>query len=413
MKVVCERAALLHAVNNVAGVVPTRSTIPTLSCVKIVATKNAAGGALHVTGSDNETSLQLTVTQVDVVQPGTAVVSADRLRAIVQAVEHEPTLTLSLDRDMLNIHGGASRFRMFTTDPAQYPALPELAGPASSAPAPRAVFTLPAGILTGMINRTVFATARETTRYAINGVLLKLAGKKIEMVATDGRRLAVCRSGVKVGGGDANVSCIIPTRSLNLVQRLAANPDETIRVTITDNRVLIAFEPANAPAPDEPAKGKKDAPAATSTPAAGATARAVLASTLVEGVFPPYEDVIPRDQDKKATLDREGLLARIREAAVLTNEESRGVRLAFNGKDRLLRMTSRAPEMGEAEVDVQLTGYEGEDLEISFNPLFLADALKTVDEPEVLLELKAPNKPGVLKSGAEFTYVVMPVNLPG
>jgi len=129
----------------------------------------------------------------------------------------------------------------------------------------------------------------------------------------------------------------------------------------------------------------------------------------VEGAFPPFEDVIPKDQDKKVSCDTASLLSAIRRAALLTNEESRGVRMAF--ADDKLTLTSRAPEMGEAEVELALDKYEGDPVEIGFNPGFIADALKVVDGGKVIVELKAPNKPGVLRTGPDFTYVLMPVNL--
>jgi DNA polymerase-3 subunit beta len=101
----------------------------------------------------------------------------------------------------------------------------------------------------------------------------------------------------------------------------------------------------------------------------------------------------------------------VRRAALLTNEESRGVRLAFTGKGKTLELSSRAPEMGEANVKVDLAGYDGDDIEIGFNPQFITDALKVMTEPEVIMELKAPGKPGLIKSGNDFVYVVMPVTL--
>ena len=140
-------------------------------------------------------------------------------------------------------------------------------------------------------------------------------------------------------------------------------------------------------------------------------ARAVLASNLVEGAFPPFEDVIPKDHDKKVTFDRDVLTAAVRRAALLTNEESRGVRMSFNGENKMVELTSRAPEMGEADIRVPVNAYEGDDIEIGFNPHFITDALKVITEPEVVMELKAPNKPGLIKSGNDFVYVVMPVNL--
>ena len=124
--------------------------------------------------------------------------------------------------------------------------------------------------------------------------------------------------------------------------------------------------------------------------------------------------MIPKDGDKKATLTTDVFISAVRRAALLTNEESKGVRMAFGSSDGSgagLVLTSRAPEMGEAEINVDIEEYAGEPIEIGFNPGYLLDALKVVDESQVQLEFKAPNKPGVLRTGPNFLDVVMPVNL--
>lgn len=416
MKVICDRGALLDAVNLVASVAPTRTPTPALSCVKLTARKlPSGGGELVLAGTDAESSLSIAITHVDVQQPGMAAIPGDKLRAIVSAEDGEPTLTIETDGDQVHIKGQNAHFRVFGFPPADFPPLPDLQETLSGAagPAPKSVFTQPAGSLLELVNRTSFATARETSRYAINGVLLKRDGKKLEMVATDGRRLAVGRAQVTGAGGGKdkdNVACIIPTKALGILSKLARDPDETVRVAITDSRIFFAFEPPL----EAPAKGKKGKGDAEAASAPEATApRAVLSSTLVEGTFPPYEDVIPKEQDKKITAGRDELGSAVRKASVLTNEESRGVRMAFSSGDKRLKLSSRAPEMGESEINVDLSSYEGDDIEISFNPTFITDVLKVVTEPEVIIELKAQNKPGLIRSSTnDFLYVVMPVNLP-
>jgi DNA polymerase-3 subunit beta len=415
MKIIADRAALMEAANLVAAVVPARSPSPALSCLKLTAEKHGGVGTLTVAGTDAEASLEMTLTQVDVSQPGVAVVSAEKLKQILGAVaEGAPTITMELDGDQCKITGSHAKFRIFAFPAGDYPPFPDFAAAIGSATGPgaaRSTFIHSAGGLLALVTRTVFATARETSRYAINGVLLKRDGRKIEMVATDGRRLALSRSTLKPqpGGGGAGgsggestpVSCIIPTRALNLLTRLAGDPEASVRIAVTDNRVFFAFY-------DVELKGKegKDASGGSQSP------RAILSSTLVEGTFPPYEDVIPKDHDKKATTGRDELSSAVRQASVLTNEESRGIRMTFSGKNKSVRLSSRAPELGDSEIDLGLTAYEGEDLTISFNPAFIADALRAVPEPEVMWEFKASNKPGVMKVGAEFLYVIMPVNLP-
>jgi DNA polymerase III subunit beta len=403
MKVTCDRGALLEAVNLVAAVVPGRSPTPALSCIKLVAKKGAGGGELTLSGSDGEVSLSLSLAHVDVQQPGQAAIPADKLRGIVSAEEGEPTLSLETEGEQCHIRGGNAHFRVFCYPATDLPPLPDYhAAVAGTGPEPaKGVFAIPAGTLADLVTRTVFATARETSRYAINGVLLRRDGKKIEMVATDGRRLAVSRSTLtgKSAAGD-QVQCIVPSKALNIVMKLTRDGDESVRLAVAESRIFFAFEGVGG--------GGKDKDAEKTAP------RAVLSSALVEGTFPPYEDVIPKDQDKKITAGRDDLGSAVRKASVLTNEESRGVRLAFTAEDKRLKLSSRAPEMGESEINVQLTSYEGGDIEISFNPSFITDVLKVVPDQDVILELKAPNKPGLIRSAAsDFLYVVMPVNLPG
>ena len=380
MKVICDRPALLEAVNLVSGVVATRTPKPQLQCVKMTAAKGAGGvGTLALAGTDQEVSLRLVMTQVDVSKPGEALIPADKLRQIVQAEDSEPTLTLETEGDVCHIRGGDARFKVYGYPAGDFPPPPEF-------PAGKGGMTMTAGDLRELIERTIFAAARETSRFAINGVLLKREGKRLEMVATDGRRLALARTAVGAGEGAKDaVTCIVPTKALHLALKFIRQPEQAVRLAVTANQALFAFG-------DE-----------------GDAMRCVLASNLVEGAFPPYEDVIPKEQDKKATFDRETLASGVRRAALLTNEESRGVRLAL-GSERL-RLSSRAPEMGEAEIDVPMSAYEGEPIEIGFNPQFITDALKVMSESSVVVELKAPNKPGLIRSGADFLYVVMPVNL--
>lgn len=394
MKVICDRGALLDAVNLVSGVVAARTPRPQLQCVKLSAKKSGKVGEITLAATDAEVSLRLQTSQVDVQEQGDALIPADKLRQIVSAEEGDATLTIETEaggQDACHIRGQDARFKVYGYPAEEFPPIPDIVAVVEGRDGvkAKATFAHRAGSLADMISRTLFATARETSRYAINGVLLKREGKKLEMVATDGRRLALCRQTLSGGDKDAPaISCIVPSKALSLLLKLIDDPESTVQVAITDSQILFSVG-----APEEGGK------------------RAVLTSNLVEGTFPPYEEVIPKDQDKKVTFDRDVLMSAVRRAALLTNEESRGVRLSFNGKEKRVELSSRAPEMGEAEVNVDVAAYEGGDIEIGFNPAFIVDALKVISDPEVTMELKAANKPGVMKSGAEFVYVVMPVNL--
>lgn len=388
MKVICERAALLEAVNQVSSVVASRSPRPQLTCIHLAATNTPEGAELALSATDAEIALTVRIGRVEVAEEGSALVPADKLRQIVSAEDGDPTLTIESAAETTHIRGADAHFQLHGFNPADFPALTDfksiLKGSAA-APAAKSVFSTAAGTIDTLITRTLFAAARENSRYAINGVLLVREGKKLDMIATDGRRLAKCSATVDDKGDPAQ--CIIPSKALSMIQKLTADDAEPITVAITDNQAVIAFG-------EDPTDS-----------------RAVLATNLVEGTFPPYDDVIPKDQNIRVTFNRDVLASAVKRAALLTNEESRGVRMAFTGKDKALELSSRAPEMGEATINIDLASYDGDDIEIGFNPAFITDALKVIHDPEIMIELKASNKPGLFKAGSDFLYVVMPVNL--
>lgn len=376
MKVISDRQALVDAVSLISGVAVSRNaTSPVVQCIKLT----AADGLLQLAATDLEVGLRMAVEQVDVEEPGEVLIPADKLNQIVRACD-DPTLTLSAEgsKTQLHIIGANSHFQVNGFNPEDAPVVRDFGDATVDC-------ELDARVLYRLIHRTLFAAATEQTRYAINGVLFDRDGRKVRFVATDGRRLALATGDCNVREGGDKATCIVPVKALTLLGKLLGDPDGMVRVAIEENQVLFAIG---------------EGPAAS-----------VLTSNLVEGAFPPFEDVIPRDQDKRVTFDPVSLSSAIRRAALLTNEESKGVRLSF--RDQRLTLHSRAPELGEAEIELVLERYEGDPVEIGFNPNYLVDALKVVDGAEVMIELKAPNKPGVIRTGTDFTYVVMPVSLPG
>jgi DNA polymerase-3 subunit beta len=356
-------------VNNVTSVVASRTPSPVLQCVKLT----AANGLLSLAATDLEIGLRLGVEQIDVQDDGEALIPADKLAQIVRSSD-DPTLTVETDDHTVHIRGEDAHFTIYGYDPKEAPTVRDFSEATADC-------EIEGATLQTLIHRSAFAAAAEHSRYAINGVLFERSGKTLRLIATDGRRLALARG--QCDAGEGNTSCIIPTKALNLAYKLVRDPDTPVRIAVEESQAVFSI------GDDE--------------------AAAVLSSNLVEGSFPPFEDVIPKDQDKKVTFAVDKLSSAIKRAALLTNEESKGVRLAFT--EGQLTLTSRAPEMGEAEIQVEPKSYEGDPLEIGFNPGFITDALRVLDHGEVMIELKAPNKPGVLKTGNDFTYVVMPVNL--
>ncbi|MAX27701.1 MAG: DNA polymerase III subunit beta [Phycisphaeraceae bacterium] len=366
MKVICDRAELVDLLNLAGGVILSRTPKPVLQCVKLTVIEDT----LTVMATDMELAIRACTNKIEIVEPGEALIPNDKFNQIVREAV-DPTITLEVDKQEALITGADSHFKIFGYPVSDFPPIPEAKGDPD--------YTINSGELHRLIRQTTFATARENSRYAINGVLVERDNNKLTLVATDGRRLAMAKGSCK-GNGDAGPkSVIIPTKALTTALRLFDDDSQTVSVKVTDNQLLFA------------------------------TDTAVLSTNLVEGNFPPYRDVIPKDSDRKATMRTDVLASGVRRASLLTNEESKGVRMSFSSEG--LTLSSRAPEMGEAEVNVPLENYDGEAMEIGFNPGFVSEALKVVEDDEVTLELKAPNKPGVLRTGNEFLYVIMPLNL--
>jgi DNA polymerase-3 subunit beta len=367
MKVICNRGALLEALTVAGNVVAARTPKPVLQCVKLSAEDNA----LTLSATDLEVAIRYTDNQVQIEQAGEVLVPADKLRDIVRE-SVDDTLSIEITGDTANIRGQDSHFKIFTQKASEFPPIPGFEGEAH--------FQIPGGELKQLISQTLFAAAKESSRYAFNGVLLNAKAKKVHLVATDGRRLAQANGDLQNSGkvDKEGAKAIIPAKTLTLIDKLVDDPEEPVGFQLTENQVIVH------------------------------TSSATLTSSLVEGQFPPYEDVIPKDTDKKMTATTADFLSAIRRASLLTTEESKGVRLQFSKKGLIL--TSRSPDAGEATINFPCK-FEGGDVEIGFNPQFLVDALRVVPTDEVTLELTAPNRPGLLKGGPNFVYVIMPVNL--
>ncbi|HUT01602.1 MAG TPA: DNA polymerase III subunit beta [Phycisphaerae bacterium] len=368
MKVIAQTAALQEALALAGSIVATRTPKPVLQCVKLIASKEGETSKLTLLATDLEAGCRYEVTAVQVEEPGEALVPAERLNGIVRESGEQESLTLETEKEACHVRSSNSHFKIYGYDPGEYPAVADLEGPAD--------FEVPAETLAEMIGRTLFAAAKTHSHYAMSGVLWEASGRKLQMVATDGHRLAQAK-GSLAKSASRDVAAIVPAKLMGLIQRVLAG-QETLAVKIEETQIMVR------------------------------TARAVLVSSLVQGNFPKYADVIPKQCQRKATVKTSDLEHSVRLAALLTNEESRSVRVSFQEKQATL--SSRVPEAGEAEVTCPVA-LEGEPLDMAFNPGFLLDVLRVIDTDEISIEMSASLKPAVIKAGTDFLYVVMPVEL--
>ena len=367
MRFRCDREDLLSAVQAVSGVVASKGVHPVYESVSIVATAES----LTLLATDLEIGMKLRVgtsDRVKVERPGTAVVPAQRLAAIVRELaKGELVFTWNADNRETTIEAGRGRFKLQGQSPEDFPEVPEVDDANS--------VIVPAAALREMIRRTHFAAAKERMRFALNGVLVKVEGDDIELVATDGRRLArdtgPCSNPTK-----AAFSAIVPTKGLQQLDRSIETIDDSVRIAVGNNHFCAR------------------------------TARVTLVSRLVEGSFPNYRDVIPQNCKQKAMLPRDAFVSALRRASLVTSRDAQSVRLQFHPEG--LTISARSPE-GSAEETIAID-FTGAGDVLGYNPEFLLDALGVLKSESIPFEWESKTSPGKLTEGS-YTYVVMPVSL--
>jgi DNA polymerase-3 subunit beta len=335
-----------------------------LANIKVYAAKE--GIELHAT--DMDVGIRLKLDGAEVMEEGSAVIPAALFGGILRD-SWADSVELSTEESLIHVTMQNSHFKIHGDDPEHFPELPVFDE--------EGMFRVPKTSFLEMVRRTSFATAREDTRYALHGVLLRVKGKEAAMVATDGRRLAY--AGCKLPSAvETDVSAVVPPKGLQEIERALREGEEAVRIAVDENRLFAKSDTAS------------------------------IFTKLVEGTFPNYEEVIPKDNDKTVTLKREELFASIRQAAKMTSEDSRAVMMAFE-KDKLT-LSSSSPEAGDAVIESTVQ-YDGKAFDIRFNPSFLMDVLKVIEAEEVIMEFKEKASPGVLKVGKDFVYVIMPINI--
>lgn len=367
MKAVFDREALLQAFQTVGGVIPSRPVRPVLANAKLI----VEGDRVSLKATDLDTvGISYEVRGVEVEKPGVVLAPCHQMASILKEMPDEE-VTLTGDEQRCLIEGKASEFEVPSEDPAQYPDIPGWNGENHH--------QIAAGVLRELITRTVFAAAVEGARYALNGVMWELGPEKFRLVATDGRRLAVADA-VGIMHGKHNTESqtpVVPTKAMTLIERSLTDPEEQVFVAFGPNEVLLK------------------------------TARSEVYGRLVEGRFPPYKDVFPKKHTARVKLTAGPFQAAIRQAATISDPESRGVVFAFaKGK---VTLSSVASQAGRAKVEMPLQ-YDGKAMQISFDPRFLTDMLRTLAaDTEVTLDLLDENSPALFRVGDSYSYIVMPL----
>jgi len=365
MKVTCKREPLLAAFHAAAAVVPHRSSKPVLLSVKLEVSDDKA----VMMATDMELSIRIEVDGVDCHGHGAALLSSARFGAILRESSDEMLTIETGKKGGIVICGERSEFKLPSEDPQDYPTVPEF-------PEKKAL-TVPARRLREVIRRTLFATDTESSRYALGGILLECDKGALIGVGTDGRRLAKMTVPATGEVTEEPILGIVPAKAMQLIGRALADDDADVQLTATLNSVLL-----HSP-------------------------KVTISSRLVEGRFPKWRDVFPKRQAITIDLAIGPFHAAIRQAAIVTSEESRGIDFKFGGG--VLLLAGQAPELGQARVELPIV-YDGPPLSISLDPRYLADFLKVLDPQKmVALELKDSDSAAVLTTDDGYGYVVMPL----
>ncbi|MEO0392448.1 MAG: DNA polymerase III subunit beta [Pseudomonadota bacterium] len=380
MKLTIERAVLFRALGHVQNVVERRNTIPILSNVLM----RADDGKLSFTATDMDLEMVEAV-EATVEREGATTAPAHTLFDIVRKLPDGAQVELELagDGSLLNIRAGRSAFRLGCLPTEDFPFM--------ASGEMRAEFTLSAGDLRGLIDRTRFAISTEETRYYLNGIYLhKAEAEGVEMlraVATDGHRLARVEmtlpdgaAGLGDGDADGQAGVIIPRKTVGEIRRLIDDADEDIKVGISATKIRFSF------------------------------GEAILTSKLIDGTFPDYERVIPSGNDKTLAVDAKAFGSAVDRVATIATEKSRAVKLALAGSTLTLSATS--PENGSASEEVEVT-YDGDEMEIGFNSKYLLDITGQIEGDGCQLMLADGASPTLIRdpSDTEAIYVLMPMRV--
>ena len=366
MKVVCQRAELSAALQVVSGVIPTRPVIEILKNAKLQVTNEI--GCLLAT--DQKIRIRHTLSSIEIETPGEILIPTGRMLSILREVPDD-NIRIELVDGNVFVASGHSEFVLTTEDPAEFPEIPEYNDEHE--------MIIPGNTLQEMIQKTSFAAATESHRYALEGILLTQGEETLTMVATDVRRLAMIEIPIpgKVPEKPANEEPVIPTKALGLIDR-SIEGEEEVHISIQENSVQIKTE------------------------------RTTVTSQLVGGRYPRYRDVIPTSSKLSVKLLAGAFHSAVRQAQIVVDPETRGVDFILTSG--LLTLQARASTIGESKVELPVQ-YEGEKFKVTFEPRYIADFLKVLEpETEVELRLTDAESAALFLAGGNYTYIAMPLS---
>ena len=367
MKLETQREHLLKPLQHVIGVVESRQTLPVLSNVLVVAQDEE----INLTATDMEVELSAKA-NLPIAEPGEVTLPGRKLLDILRALPEDSSVVLAVDGDKATLRCGRSRFSLATLPAAEFPSLEDLPFDGE--------LRLPQATFKALIERTHFAMAQQDVRYYLNGLMLEADDNKLRAVATDGHRLAYCEMPADIAASIER-QVIVPRKGVQELLRLLEDDEELEAIVkIGSNHIQVLLGDIR------------------------------FTSKLIDGKFPDYQRVIPREGERVMIADRLVLRTALARAAILSSDKYRGIRL--QAEDWVLHIQAHNPEQEEAEEEVEVN-YSGGQLEIGFNVTYLLDALGVLTSELVKVSFTDSSSSCLIQEpeGQSCKYVVMPMRL--
>jgi len=373
MKFKINRDHFSNGLAQVLNVVGSKAAMPILSNVLIEAEKDQI--SLSTTNLDLGIRCKI---KAEVKEGGSVTLPVKRLATIVRELPNVDVTVDAAANHQVKIASGGSNFKIMGIGAEEFPKLPDTGDDKT--------FSLEQSELAGMLGNVAYAQSTDETRYILNGVYFNFKDAKLSLVATDGRRLALVAKEMPVPANSAG-AIILPAKTVSELLRLLGKGDK-LKIAFNDRRAAFQID--------------------TNKDNSGLTDAIYLFSKVVEGNYPNYQQVIPKETHQRIALERELFLQCVHRAALVTSEKSNSVKIKLSAN--LLEITASSPDFGESHESMAIA-YSGPDLQVAFNPQFIMDPLRALTKDQVFFELKDEVSPGVFKTLESFVCVIMPVRL--
>jgi DNA polymerase-3 subunit beta len=373
MKFKINRDHFSNGLAQVLNVVGSKAAMPILSNVLIEAEKD------HISLSTTNLDLGIRCRiKAEIKEGGSVTLPVKRLATIVRELPNVDVTVDAAANHQVKIASGGSNFKIMGIGAEEFPKLPDTGDDKT--------FSLEQGELAAMLGNVAYAQSTDETRYILNGVYFNFKDGKLALVATDGRRLALVSKELAVPAASAG-AIILPAKTVAELLRLLGK-GTSLKISFNERRAAFQID--------------------TDKDNSGLTDAIYLFSKVVEGNYPNYQQVIPKETHQRIQLERELFLQCVHRAALVTSEKSNSVKIKLSSN--LLEITASSPDFGESHESMAIA-YSGPDLQVAFNPQFIMDPLRALTKDQVFFELKDEVSPGVFKTLETFVCVIMPVRL--